>query len=97
MARKQVGQIDADLLARVDERAAGLGQTRRVFVERALVAALAPGVESHADLRDRLASGVVNDPMLPRWTADGADIRAQEKMHRGLGKGYTPGIPKGKK
>jgi predicted transcriptional regulator len=38
--RKQFGMVDADLLARVDARAAELGQTRRVFTERALEAAL---------------------------------------------------------
>lgn len=32
--------VDVELLARVDARAAVLGQTRRVFVERALVLAL---------------------------------------------------------
>ena len=42
MTRKQVGMIDDALLARVDARAAELGQTRRVFTERALEAALAP-------------------------------------------------------
>lgn len=40
MARRQVGMIDGDLLDRVDREAGVLGQTRRVFVERALVAAL---------------------------------------------------------
>jgi Arc/MetJ family transcription regulator len=33
---KQVGSIDDDLLAEVDRCAVQLGQTRRVFVERAL-------------------------------------------------------------
>ncbi len=42
MARKQVGMVDAALLARVDAAAAVLGQSRVVFVERALVAALEP-------------------------------------------------------
>lgn len=32
--------VDASLLARVDQRAAALGQTRRVFLERALERAL---------------------------------------------------------
>ena len=36
--RKQVGMIDGDLLARVDACALTLGQTRRVFTERALEA-----------------------------------------------------------
>jgi Arc/MetJ family transcription regulator len=36
MPRKQVGAIDADLLAEVDKRAEWLGQTRRVFIERTL-------------------------------------------------------------
>jgi hypothetical protein len=40
VARKQVGQIDEGVLDRADARAAELGQTRRVFVERALEAAL---------------------------------------------------------
>lgn len=40
MARKQLGMVDLDLLNRVDQQAAVLGQTRRVFVERALEAAL---------------------------------------------------------
>ena len=38
--RKQVGQIDADLLARVDAEAERLGQTRVLYIERALSAAL---------------------------------------------------------
>lgn len=41
MARKQLGMVDDELLASVDARAAELGQTRRVFTERALRAALA--------------------------------------------------------
>lgn len=40
VARKQLGMVDDGLLARVDERATELGQTRRVFTERALEAAL---------------------------------------------------------
>lgn len=38
--RKQIGMVDAGLLAEVDDRARLLGQTRRVFVERALESAL---------------------------------------------------------
>jgi hypothetical protein len=38
MARKQLGMVDDDLLARVDACALTLGQTRRVFTERALEA-----------------------------------------------------------
>lgn len=38
--RKQVGELDSDLIREVDEAAAILGQTRRVYVERALRAAL---------------------------------------------------------
>ena len=34
--RRQVGRIDAELLTRVDAEAAERGQTRRVFIERAL-------------------------------------------------------------
>lgn len=40
MPRKQIGMVDDGLLDRVDARARELGQTRRVFVERALVLAL---------------------------------------------------------
>jgi hypothetical protein len=36
MARKQLGMVDDALLDEVDCRALALGQTRRVFVERAL-------------------------------------------------------------
>lgn len=43
MARKQLGSVDHDLLARVDARAATLGMTRRAFVEQALETALSPG------------------------------------------------------
>lgn len=56
--------LDSDLLDRVDAEAARLGQTRRVFVERAVVAALegsgsgnfklgAPRVETAAPRRPR--------------------------------------------
>lgn len=38
--RKQVGMIDAALLDRADEVAEVRGQTRRVFVERAIRAAV---------------------------------------------------------
>ena len=41
--RKQVGQIDADLLARVDAEAERLGQTRVVYIERALESRLSLG------------------------------------------------------
>ena len=44
MPRKQVGAIDAELLAEVDKRAEWLGQTRRVFIERTL---------HHSNLDDR--------------------------------------------
>jgi hypothetical protein len=46
MARKQVGAIDADLLARVDEFRGDVPRTR--FVERALEAALGPARASAA-------------------------------------------------
>jgi hypothetical protein len=41
MPRKQLGAIDAELLAEVDKRAGWLGQTRRVFIERTLQKRLA--------------------------------------------------------
>ncbi len=44
MGLKQVGKADEVLLGRVDAAAFVLGQTRRVFVERALVGALESGV-----------------------------------------------------
>lgn len=40
MARSQIGQIDSDLLAEVNARAKALGQTRRMYVERALRSAM---------------------------------------------------------
>jgi hypothetical protein len=47
MPRKTFGWIDADLLERVDRKAWELGQTRRVFTERALMAALGDELSAH--------------------------------------------------
>lgn len=47
MGRKNFGQLDADLLGRVDRKAWELGQTRRVFTERALTAALGDELPAH--------------------------------------------------
>ena len=53
MARKQLGMVDDDLLARVDARAAELGQTRRVFTERALEAWLKDSAGDPAEVMER--------------------------------------------
>lgn len=59
MARKNLGQLDEGLLQRVDVRARELGQTRRVFTERALEKALSDGA-----VRDgaRSVAGPVDGP-----------------------------------
>jgi hypothetical protein len=64
MDRKQVGMIDAALLDLVDAARAPLGQTRRIFVERALEAAL----------RDDTQAAQV-----PAARAEGAATRTREK------------------
>lgn len=56
MARKQVGMIDGDLLARVDACAAERGQTRRVFIERACGVALGEAVVARALDEGRIAA-----------------------------------------
>lgn len=64
MARKHVGMIDTDLLGRVDAKAAELGQTRRVYVERALALVLAEYGFEDVVTDDRMPPGgfaVVND------------------------------------
>lgn len=85
MARKQFGMIDDGLLARVDARAAELGQTRRVFTERALEAALGNG-ETTARVT----------PSQRRSASPSASPRTPE-AGAGLGKGYVKPIPKGAK
>lgn len=48
MARgTHIGRIDDALLARIDAKAWELGQTRRVFVERTLTAALGDELPAH--------------------------------------------------
>ena len=62
MARKQVGMVDDALLALVDAEAERRGQTRRVFTERALEAALS-------------ASGVASEPRSgAQRVANGSDL-----------------------
>lgn len=56
MARKQVGMIDGDLLARVDACAAERGQTRRMFIERACGVALGEAVVARALDDGRIAA-----------------------------------------
>lgn len=71
--RKQLGMVDDELLARVDERAAELGQTRRVFTERALEAALSEakgtGLSEQADTVPVLPPGGVMSAASPRALA----------------------------
>lgn len=97
MARKQIGMVDAELVARVDEQAGILGQTRRVFVERALERALVleierPGATAAGDVRAALEAIAHEPPGLPmqRYVVPPAYVRA-------LGKGYTEPRPKGSK
>lgn len=58
MARKNVGKIDETLLNRVDQAAGELGQTRRVFVERAVEAAL-------SDTQERVPPSRLARPSIP--------------------------------
>jgi hypothetical protein len=92
MARKQVGQIDAALLARIDERAAELGQTRRVYVERALEAFVRVGEARPAG--GWLRPTASPDPANRRGLLEKPPIRVEVA---GLGKGPTAPIAKGKK
>jgi hypothetical protein len=86
MARpvQQVGRIDAELLARVDARAAELGQTRRVYIERALAGAL----EARA-FADPLKLGIT-EAAPPGWRP-GLPVGEAK-----LGKGPVAPRPKGK-
>lgn len=71
MPRKQVGAIDADLLAEVDRRAKWLGQTRRVFIERTLQERLASP--------DWKLTGSVNPEALKALSV-GAPVSAHEPV-----------------
>jgi len=84
--RKQFGQLDETLLDRVDARAAELGQTRRVFTERALEAALSEA--NGAPTREQ------SDPA-PVPSTEGVRSAASPRAH-GLGKGPVKPRPKGK-
>lgn len=57
MPRKQLGKVDEDLLDRVDARARLLGQTRRMFTERALSTALELGMVDQASADGRIGVG----------------------------------------
>lgn len=69
MPRKPVAfRIDEELLKLVDAMAADLGQTRTVFVERALEKALAGSSESRP--KDRAVAGSNSVPASPRVSTE---------------------------
>lgn len=75
-------RLPVGLLAEVDERASGLGQTRTMFVERALKQALG-GVASEPRLEPSgLAKGLASEEVLDT-VAPSASARASEPAGQG--------------
>lgn len=85
MGRKQVGQIDEDLLAEVDRRAAVLGQTRRVYLERMIQATFATSSQPIRGLPPKPPTSIVIHT---------TDVSVPPHVPGRLGKGYVAPIPK---
>lgn len=69
VSRKQVGMIDGALLDRVDAAREPLGQTRRLFVERALEAALRDDTPRPSPAGRQAKTEVAKTPARPAATA----------------------------
>jgi hypothetical protein len=83
--RKPVGfRIDEDLLARVDAEAEVRGQSRTVFVERALEAALTPGSPKPSRVPSGGSSGPISETKSPAaFNAKAAAMERQARLNKG--------------